>query len=290
MGKKKPSPVTDCLPSPPSAVPRHLTAGLTQLLRAFDYAADCGGDAWQFALEIADLQAAAMTKSDLRWLVGKGFCEHGREITLYGDPLRTFQPGKGFAFLKTTAFVLSPQGAAWARGVVAPSQSSGPPATPTAAPLAGPASDIVIPSAEADCRPQSPSKPHWNGRSRELLLDGRLIKAFRVPAGNQEIILSAFQEEGWPDYIDDPLPVKTEMDPKRRLHNVINRLNGNQVHPLIHFHGNGSGETIASEQSEPQHNHPLPGPVPPPHHFPLAASTQSGIAQRNHIETKVAPN
>jgi hypothetical protein len=34
-----------------------------------------------------------------------------------------------------------------------------------------------------------------------------------VPAGNQELMLSAFQEEGWPEHIHDPLPGNHLTDP-----------------------------------------------------------------------------
>ena len=38
---------------------------------------------------------------------------------------------------------------------------------------------------------------------RVLRVDKLVMKHFRVPASNQEKILSAFQEDGWPIHIDD---------------------------------------------------------------------------------------
>ena len=58
------------------------------------------------------------------------------------------------------------------------------------------------------------------------------------------MILAAFEEEGWPPRIDDPLPPKPDQDPKRRLHDTINSLNRNQQHLLIQFFGDGSGQGI----------------------------------------------
>jgi hypothetical protein len=87
-------------------------------------------------------------------------------------------------------------------------------------------------------------KPVWDARSRELRVAEWLVKKFRVPAENQELVLSVFQEEDWPAYIDDPLPMKSEIVPKQRLHNVINRLNGRRLAPILRFHGNGNGEGI----------------------------------------------
>jgi hypothetical protein len=87
-------------------------------------------------------------------------------------------------------------------------------------------------------------KPAWDVRSRELRVGEWLVKKFRVPARNQELVLSVFEEEGWPAYIDDPLPRKAEIVPKRRLQSVIVRLNSSQLAPILRFHGNGNGEGI----------------------------------------------
>ena len=89
--------------------------------------------------------------------------------------------------------------------------------------------------------------PHWDGETRELRLDGQIVKQFKWQAVNQEIVLGAFQEDGWPPVIDDPIPPKPEQDTKRRLQDTIKSLNRNQAHPVIKFHGNGSGEGIRWE-------------------------------------------
>ncbi len=70
------------------------------------------------------------------------------------------------------------------------------------------------------------------------------MKRYRVPARNQALILAAFQEEGWPLYIDDPLPPAGEQDPKHRLQATVKSLNRNQQTPLLRFHGNGNGQQI----------------------------------------------
>jgi hypothetical protein len=88
------------------------------------------------------------------------------------------------------------------------------------------------------------TKPAWDARRRELRVGDFLVKRFRVPAENQSLVLSAFEEEGWPAYIDDPLPMKSKIVPKQRLHNAITRLNGSQLVPILRFHGNGNGDAI----------------------------------------------
>ena len=80
-----------------------------------------------------------------------------------------------------------------------------------------------------------------------MRVNGKLVKHFKWPALNQETILAAFEEEGWPPRIDDPLPPLPEQDPKRRLHDTIKCINRNQKHHLIHFHGDGTGEGVIWE-------------------------------------------
>ena len=57
----------------------------------------------------------------------------------------------------------------------------------------------------------------------------------------------AFEEEGWPAKIDDPLAPQSQQDPKRRLHDTIKCLNRNQKNELLHFRGDGTGEGILWE-------------------------------------------
>jgi hypothetical protein len=86
--------------------------------------------------------------------------------------------------------------------------------------------------------------PHWDRLRRELWVGGVLIKSFRVPAEIQETILAAFEEDGWPFRIDDPLPQAPDINPKRRLHAAIQCLNRNQKAPLLHFCGDGRGRGV----------------------------------------------
>ena len=91
------------------------------------------------------------------------------------------------------------------------------------------------------------AKPRYDRHRRELWLGDFLVKRFRVPAGNQELILMAFEEEGWPEHLDDPLPPQPGHDPKRRLHDTIDRLNRSQFHQLLRFRGNGTARSILWE-------------------------------------------
>jgi hypothetical protein len=94
------------------------------------------------------------------------------------------------------------------------------------------------------------SRPTWDAGKRELWLDDLLIKAFKQPAPTQELILVAFEEEGWPPWIDDPLIPERGKDAKHRLHAAIRNLNRARIPKLIHFAGGGNGQSIAWELVE----------------------------------------
>ena len=80
--------------------------------------------------------------------------------------------------------------------------------------------------------------------SRTHFRGGVLVKRFRAPAPNQQLVLEAFEEEGWPPRVDDPLPMHSERAPKRALHDTIHSLNARQHNPLLRFSGDGSGEGV----------------------------------------------
>ncbi len=98
--------------------------------------------------------------------------------------------------------------------------------------------------------PPASRRPQWDADLRVLKFGSDLVKCYRVPAANQELILNVFQEDGWPDWIDDPLPPLPSIDPKRRLQATIKSLNRNQIAPLLRFHCNGNGRRVSWTVSE----------------------------------------
>jgi hypothetical protein len=96
--------------------------------------------------------------------------------------------------------------------------------------------------------------PKWDRDRRQLRLGASIIKEFKVPAVNQEIVLAVFEEEHWPPKIDDPLPRKPDIDPQRRLHDTINSLNRRQRHRLLHFGADGLGRGIRWDMVEKLHS------------------------------------
>jgi hypothetical protein len=89
--------------------------------------------------------------------------------------------------------------------------------------------------------------PNWGAEKRVLWFNGQVVKRFKWHAVNQEAILAAFDEEGWPCRIDDPLPPHPEQDPKRRLSDTIKCLNRKHFNRLIRFRGDGTGTGIVWE-------------------------------------------
>ena len=204
------------------------------LYDTYEYAQQLGRSIWDFAEEVASLRQHGLTNGDLRWLVCNGLVEHGREITEDGERGRRFQHEVGLHFSEKTCFVLTEAGATSVRGCVIKPTGNG--TTPH-----------VHPESKALNQTNGSLTPTWDRDLQELRLGTTIVKQFKVPAPNQEIILAVFQEENWPVYIDDPLPPHAEIDSKRRLHDTINSLNRNQRNHLIHFRGNGSGKGVRWE-------------------------------------------
>jgi len=82
-------------------------------------------------------------------------------------------------------------------------------------------------------------------RDCRLFTWGRhILKHFRQPSYNQELILCAGEELDWPAWFDDPLPLKHGTNPKTRLHDTLKDLNRRQTMQLVHFMGDGTGRRV----------------------------------------------
>src|SRR6185437_4258881 len=101
-------------------------------------------------------------------------------------------------------------------------------------------------AASAPQAPAVPKKPAWTkatGKATgQLRYGGRLIRTFRLmgrPANIQQIV-EAFEERGWPQRIDNPLPGIAD-DPDR-LRQALQSLNDGLVR--IRFHAQEGGRAI----------------------------------------------
>jgi hypothetical protein len=224
------------IPLEPSAttLPPRMYGALILLLRAYDYALEFGCPAWDFAVEIQDLLDTGLTNTDLRWLVCQRHLHHAAESAAPGeDHHRVFGVPGGLTFTQSTCFILTASGAAAARraGTLQASLGRDPGGHPA-------------PGNGDDC---AGGVPHWDSERKELRWWGQLVKRFTQPAPNQEAVLAAFEEEGWPPRIDNPLHPRLDGDLVQRLHDTIIRLNRHQERQLLRFRADGSGQGVRWE-------------------------------------------
>ena len=209
---------------------------LSNLLRAHEYADEVGVDPWQFALEWRLMKARGLEETDVRYLVARGLVEFRREISLPAAFERRFIAHEVPRLSHDTAFVLTPAGLAHCRTLCELTESFSSHADPDRT--------AIVPDPSAPARPNAVparlERPQWNPDRRELSFREQLVKFYRVPSPNQELILSVFQEDNWPEFIDDPLPPHGDVDPHRRLQATVKSLNRHQTDRLIRFRCNRS--------------------------------------------------
>jgi hypothetical protein len=191
---------------------RALRRALAALLDAHRCASNLTAPPEHFAVLIAELRRHRVSDATLRWLCAKQYAEHLIETTGPGDAERKYQATTSTLFRPTSCFLLTPAGIEFAESV-----------------LAAPSGKTAAHQTTAQQDEAAAGVPRWDAQSRQLWVGPRLVKSFRQPAPAQETILAAFQEEGWPFSIDDPLPPKRGVDSRERLHDTIKRLNQHQM-------------------------------------------------------------
>ena len=217
----------------PATANERTSAALAFLYQAWEYARQLDRDPNDFAVEMGVLESFGLSDNDCRRLIA-GTCVREAPSHWPEEVRHTLHPAGQPSVSRPRRFVLTDVGARYARAT---------------APRSGAFVDRAWPAhgRPAVAAPRGrdlPPLPQWDGRLRELHFGGRLVKCFRVPSPNQETILAAFQEEGWPELIDDPLPPAPCRDPKRRVHDTIKNLNRHQANCLLRFYGDGTGKGI----------------------------------------------
>jgi hypothetical protein len=204
---------------PPPLHPVVAASDFRLLLDAYYCVRDLETNAWEFAVEIGLLNAAGLTNTQLRWLLYQGYVLQGVELTPTGARRRTFQQIANLRLTNTSSFVLTEAGAAYA--------------------LEGAWQNGDGVAAERRQRPV------WDETRRELRVGKVVVKRFKQPAANQQLVLRVLEEEDWPSRIDDPLPPEQEQNSMRRLNKTISNLNrGQQAMIKVHFGGGGDGQSI----------------------------------------------
>jgi hypothetical protein len=225
-------------------VPARIRPALAVLRESLEYAEQTGSDRWEFAVEIDQLSALGLSRNDFRWLVRQQLVEHRREVTLERENGRHFAATGDLTFTDRTCFVLSDRG----RQLDGVEPAARLPSVELESTAPGDGRSHCLPSKVNDVLPsESHMTPRWDSAKRMLCVNGTVVKRFKWSAANQEAILAAFEEEGWPPRIDDPLSPQPEQDAKRRLSDTIKCLNRKQANPLLHFRGDGAGEGVVWE-------------------------------------------
>ncbi len=228
-------------------VPVSTRRAVYHLLKASSYAEDTRRNAWEFAVTIGELRRDGLSESELRWLVCRGLIEHAKEVATTGNE-RKFDREVSLRFGKRSAFIITDAGVTFSHELLKEFTSyevadgvepDGFDATPPLRKL-----QTID---EAHQGANGKMLPKWDRDRRELRLESKVVKVFKLPSPMQEAILMAFEEENWPPRIDDPLPGHPDLLPKRRLHDTIKSLNRNQKNCLIRFMGDGTGEGIRWE-------------------------------------------
>jgi hypothetical protein len=200
-----------------------MVSGLQLLVQAYDYAEETGRNHDDFAVELTELRRSGMTNADCRWVVCKGWAQLFHEVQPEPGEARRFDRDVGLSIREHACLVLTSTGVKLARQLTRCRNHED--------------------GAERNGR----SGPHWDRDRHELRFGSVVVKQFKLPSPNQEMILMALEEEGWPPRIDDPLPASKEVHAKQRLHDTIKSLNRKQKSRLLRFMGDGTGQGVRWE-------------------------------------------
>jgi hypothetical protein len=217
-----------------------MKAAFAVLLEALEYAQNLGTSVWDFAVDVGTLRRLKLSNGDLRWALVRGLVEHAVEITPDHDSARSFRHGERTLFGSRSCFVLTTSGAALAHELCGQDHGPEPEAVVRLDQLA----------ADAPAADQRLPPPNWDRNRRELRVGAVVVKRFTIPATSQESILAAFEEQNWPQRIDDPLPGCDEVARTARLREIVDLLNRGQKQPLVQFVGDGGGLGIAWQHTD----------------------------------------
>ena len=86
--------------------------------------------------------------------------------------------------------------------------------------------------------------PVWDGE-RELRYKGVLVKLYEREAPEQQRVLAAFEEQGWPALIENPRQHLDGDNLKAQLKSLVNNMNCGMQRPLIEFLSRDAGHMVA---------------------------------------------
>ncbi|MFK7766069.1 MAG: hypothetical protein AB8B55_02420 [Mariniblastus sp.] len=236
---------------------------LQRLKETHDTASNFGRNSWDFAVELSEMGKSGIDNHVLRMLVCKKWITHKREVTDVPQERRSFEEESELVFSARSCFIITKEGYRIATrlseqvnansnpsGVKTPCQSEAPPSSLRSVPHfsvhhSEPANTNQMEKPNSNA--ESANRPVWDRQRRELRLGDVVVKRFKWPAENQERVLNAFEDLGWPNHIEDPLVEHPTICAKRRLHDTLKCLNRKQIREMIKFRGDGTGRGVRLE-------------------------------------------
>ena len=182
-------------------------------------------------VSLRQLYAAGVSADVLVWMLYHGHIEHLGSTPATSNGGGTAERAANSLITEASSFVLTEAGEAFADQFLA---------------------DVLAPAGSKDFRRAwgllrtGRLVPHYEREQRIFCWGQQILKHFRQPSPNQEIVLCSAEEPGWPTWFDDPLP-RGRGDAKQRLHDTIKDLNRRQRPYLVHFKGDGTGTRIGWE-------------------------------------------
>ena len=177
------------------------------------------------------LQAEGVGEPILRWMIYQAHVEHLRLTSLRALGSLRFESVSTLCLLHDSHFALTQRGEEFADHFLA----------------------HVIASREISCEHDwgqlllGRLVPEYDPSTRMFSWGWHVLKHFRQPSHNQEVILCTADELDWIPWFDSPLPLRSDRNPKTCLNYSIKALNRHQSPYLIHFQGDGTGTRIGWE-------------------------------------------
>lgn len=178
---------------------------------------------------LALLRTVGLRDEVLEWLLFQDQLARAPRSSTNGDAAPTRQ---GLRLTDTDPVQLTRAGRAFAAWVLTQDGSC-----PAAVPVATPCGPVLL----------GRNVPHYDLVARCFTWGRHLVKCFRQPSGNQELLLQAAEAQGWPCWFADPLPACPVVVAQQRLRDTLKNLNRWQQTPCIRFRGDGTGRRLGWE-------------------------------------------
>jgi hypothetical protein len=211
------------------ALPAEQNQALLILFKSRVFSSEAGIDPRQLANQLAKLARHTVSEGMIRRLLVTQQAALLRDLAAARGDLRRMDQFTGLNLIDHAWFVLAPDRCTQGR-------------TPLHKGNSAPSPDHADQKRGTTERPAL--APRFDENSGSLWLGATLIKHFASPARNQRLVLKAFQEKGFPERIADPLPPGSSINRKKRLNDVVFRLNHHQLKRLLVFHAEARGMGI----------------------------------------------